>query len=414
MTTRKKTVAKWGASGLASLILCAAAAPSLAQAPNPAPTPAEIGGQPVLQAGLRIAVGQVAVVGGNSAGARERALDAALRQAVEQALGEILDAQTRVVQARAIKTLEGRARTFVKRYRTLEEGEAGGTYSVRIEAEVDDAALRRATERWTPQATAPGPSRAAAPSLMIVASGPPRLGPALVAALATIGIKAQLGEPGVTDPTRALAAATRATLTAVAFVSGTVTDEGTVRGPGKEAVACRINAKVLSVPTGQPLSDPAAAARVFADRVESGRTDCLDRAAADVAGQLQPAASSAGGTDGADLRSITVDADIVEPPAVTALLKTLRGLGSVSSAELRRIAAGRAELRVRTRLPGAALATALSRDSAAVITLTNVEVAGDTIRVRARLRPSAPPASVAPNPGVVAPAASAPSSPQTP
>jgi hypothetical protein len=368
--------------------------PSVAQ-------PAEPGAQPVLQAGLRIATGQVAVVGGNSAGARERALDAALRQAVEQALGEILDAQTRVVQARAIKTLEGRARTFVKRYRTLEEGEANGLYSVRIEAEVDDVVLRRATERWTPQAAMPGAVRAPAPSMMVLTSGAAAAGPAIVAALAAVGVKAQLGDPTVTDPARALQAATRAMLTAVAFVSASVTDEGPVRGPGKEAIACRIGAKVLSVPTGQPLSQPSASARVFADHAESGRAECLKRAAVEISGQLQP--PSAAGADGADLRAVTVDAEIVEPAAVTALLKTLRGLGSVSSAELRRIAGGRSEIRVRTRLPGAALATALSRDSAAVITLSNVEVSGDQIRVRVRLRPAS-----------AGPAAAVPSSPSVP
>ena len=263
-------------------ILCLRVGPALAQPQDP-------GTQPVLAAGLRIAAGQVAVVGGNSAGARERALDAALRQAVEQALGEILDAQTRIVQARAIKTIEGRARTFVKRYRTLEEGEANGQYSVRIEAEVDDVTLRRATERWTPQAAAPGVPRAAAPSMMVVTSGATAAGPAIVAALALVGVKAQLGDPALTDPARALQAATKATLTAVAFVSATVTDEGPVRGPGKEAISCRIGAKVLSVPTGQPLSEPSASARVFADHAESGRADCLKRAAT---GDLRPAAAA--------------------------------------------------------------------------------------------------------------------------
>ena len=103
-----------------------------------------------LPPGVRLVSGQAAIVGGNTAGARERALDEAMRQAVEQALAEQLDAQTRAAQARAIKTLQGRARSFIKRYRTVDENEANGLYTIRIEAEVDDAALRRATERWTP------------------------------------------------------------------------------------------------------------------------------------------------------------------------------------------------------------------------------------------------------------------------
>ena len=91
---------------------------------------------------------------------------------------------------------------------------------------------------------------------------------------------------------------------------------------------------------------------------------------------------------GGDLRTITIDADVVEPGAVVALLKDVRSIGSVSSAELRRVEAGRAEIRARTRALAPALASALSRDPA--LALSNVEVAGDVIRLRARMRPVTP------------------------
>src|SRR5581483_3969994 len=83
-----------------------AAAPG---APPPPPTPAA----EVAAPGMRIVSGQAPVVGGNAAGARERALDEAIRQAVDQALGEIMDAPTRAAQAKTIKVLEARARSFV-------------------------------------------------------------------------------------------------------------------------------------------------------------------------------------------------------------------------------------------------------------------------------------------------------------
>ena len=98
----------------------------------------------------RIVTGQAPVVGGNAAGARERALDDAIKQAVNQALAAIVDPQTRAAQAKTLKAIEAKARSFVPRYRTLEEGEANGVYTVRLEAEVDEAALRRRIERGAP------------------------------------------------------------------------------------------------------------------------------------------------------------------------------------------------------------------------------------------------------------------------
>ena len=98
-------------------------------------------------------------------------------RSVEQALAEQLDAQTRAAQARAIKALQARARSYVKRYRTVDENEANGLYSLRIEAEVDDAALRRADrEAGRPRRRGPAPAagRARRPSLMVVVSGPGR------------------------------------------------------------------------------------------------------------------------------------------------------------------------------------------------------------------------------------------------
>src|SRR5215471_9426991 len=96
-----------------------AAGRSLAQEP---------GGGPPGQPGLRIVSAQSPVVGGNAAAARERALDDALRQAVDQALADLLGPEVRTAQSKGIKTLEARARSYVRRYRALEEGEANGTY----------------------------------------------------------------------------------------------------------------------------------------------------------------------------------------------------------------------------------------------------------------------------------------------
>ena len=323
------------------------------------------------------------MVGGNGAGARERALDEAFRQAIDQALGELLDAPTRVAQARAIRALESRARTYVRRYRALEEGETNGLYVVRLEVEVDEPALRLAVER-SGQAPAAAPSVAAVPGLLLVSSGA-RGGRAatalLVSALVAAGARAQTADAAIKEVADAQRAAMRATLPQVAFVSAQVASDGPVRGTSKVSVSCRVAARVVSAPSGLALGEPDASPRAFAVDEPSARAECLARATSELAARLAPGAPAAAA---GDLRTLTVEADVVEPAAVVALLKDVRSIGSVSSAELRRVEPGHAEIRARTRALATALAPALSRDPA--LAVSNVEVAGDVIRLRARPR----------------------------
>ncbi|HVV16174.1 MAG TPA: hypothetical protein VHH90_03145, partial [Polyangia bacterium] len=89
-----------GLMATALALLVANAPVARAQAPAPAPPGATAPAEPVLGPGERIAVGQAPVVGGNAAGARERALDEAIRQAVDQALSDLVDAPTRTAQAK--------------------------------------------------------------------------------------------------------------------------------------------------------------------------------------------------------------------------------------------------------------------------------------------------------------------------
>jgi hypothetical protein len=350
-----------------------------AQEPPAAPAP-----------GARIVSGQSAVIGGNGAGARERALEEAFRQAVDQSLAETLDAATRAGQARAIKALEARARSYVRRYRALEEGEVNGAYTVKLEVEVDEDALRRAADSWGQSSAAAVPPPVV-PGFLLVPSAAEETTTAatsaLLSALASAGARAQVAEAGkeVADAQRA---ATRATLPQVAFVSARAAGEGPVRGTTNVSVACRIAARVVSASSGLALGEPDASPRAFAADEATARAECLTRAAGELAARLA-AAGGGGAAPGRDLRAVTLEADVVEPAAVVALLKDVRSIGSVSSAELRRVEPGRAEIRARTRALATALAPALSRDPA--LALSNVEVAGDVIRLRARLRaPAAP------------------------
>jgi hypothetical protein len=96
------------------------------------------------------------------------------------------------------------------------------------------------------------------------------------------------------------------------------------------------------------------------------------------------------------VRTIVVDADVVEAGAVQALVRHLRGIGSVSAIEVRRVSVGRAELWVRSRMAASALAAALERDTGGPLAVTSPQVSGDLIRLHARLREVSPAASAVP------------------
>jgi hypothetical protein len=383
---------------LTSAILFGLSAVAFAQAPPQvtpppgAPPPADVPTMP----GGRIVAGQAPVVGGNAAGARERALEDALKQAVNQALAAIVDPQARAAQAKTLKALEAKARNFVPRYRTLEEGEANGVYTIRLEAEVDEAALRRRIERGAAPVALPPTStaaKAAAPGMLVVAGEKGEASaafvPSLVAALSAGGVRARGGDPGETTAGAAVQAAARGSLEEAALVTAEVLPEGMVRGTGRVAVSCRANVRLFAAPVGGAVGERAATARVFvdADKAGEGPGQCRSQLAADLAGRLAGVTSpTTGAAAGSDLRAITVDADVVEPAAIAELVKGLRGVGLVSAAELTRVSTGRAEIRVRTRAAPAALAAALSRASGTMITLSDVQISGETIRARARLR----------------------------
>ena len=374
--------------GILSAAFLLLSAPAFGQAPPtapPPPAPTEAPSTP----GAHIVTAQAPVVGGNAAGARERALDDALKQAVNQSLATLVDPQTRAAQAKTLKAIEAKARSFVPRYRTLEEGEANGIYTIRLEAEVDEIALRRKIERGAGAATPPPvtPAKLGAPGM-------------LVAALSSAGVRARAGDPGETSASAAAQAAARASLEQAALVTSEVVPEGLVRGTGRVAVSCRANVRLVAAPAGSTVAERAATARVFveADKAADGAAQCRTQLGMDLAARLAGVLPSSSGTAGAtgDLRAVTVDADVIEPAVIPELIKSLRGIGVVSAAEVTRVVAGHAEIRVRTRAAPAAVAAGLSRVVGSVITLSDVQTSGDTIHVRARLRAAAAPGTGGP------------------
>lgn len=399
--------------GLACVVSLAARGSARAQAPagQPAvsatsPAPATVSSTvaptPPLPPGTHLGVAEVPIVGGNLASARERALAEAMKQAVSDAIA-VVAPDARVSEPKAVVQVLARARTFVQRYRTREDGEVGvgqSRYGVKIEAEVDEAALGRAFEK-TP-APAAASLGAGAPSYLLVANGPPEAADAVYRALAAGGTRVERSREAL-SPGAAADFAAHAGLGAIVFANATANREGQVRGVGLEAVSCAVAVRLAAAGTAAALAEDTRTERSFAEREEEARKDCLGRAAGVAVRHVIPQTGT--GRSPSDLRTVVADVDVVEPGAVLALLKQLRGSGSVSAVDLRRVLAGRAELAIRSRLTAPALAAAIGRESGGPVVISGVEVSGDLIRMVARSREAAaPPAPVA------APAANQPSS----
>lgn len=398
--------------GLVGMGLLLAAGAARAQAPaGPPPVgaaPAAPGASAAAPAaplppGTHLGAAEVAIVGGNLASARERALTEAMKQAVGDAIS-VVAPDARTAEPKVVAQVLGRARSFVQRYRTREDGELGqGRYAMKIEAEIDESALGRAFEK-TPAAT---PLASGAPSYLLVATGPPEAADAVYRALAAGGTRVERSREALSSGPAADFAA-HAGLGAIVFASATATREGQLRGVGLEAVSCSVAVRLATAGTGAALAEDTRAERSFAEREEEARKDCLGRAAGVAVRHVIPQTGT--GRSPSDLRTVVADVDVVEPGVVLALLKQLRGSGSVSAVDLRRVLPGRAELAIRSRLTAPALAAAIGRESTGVVVISGVEVSGDLIRMVVRSREAiAPPA-----PGAAAPALPAASLPASP
>jgi|GEM_PF-1943475 len=380
-------------------------------APPPAAAASPAAPPPPLPPGTHLGAAEVAIVGGNLASARERALAEAMKQAVADALA-VVAPDARNSDPKLVVQVLARARTFVQRYRTREDGQVGegqgqgqGRYGVKIEAEVDEAALGRAFQK-TPAAGLP--LAAGAPSYLLVATGPPEAADAVYRALAAGGTRVERAREALSTGAAGELAA-RGGLGAIIFANATVTREGQVRGVGVEAVSCAVAVRLAAAGSAAALAEDTRNERSFAEHEEEARKDCLGRAAGVAVRHVIPQTGT--GRSPSDLRTVVADVDVVEPAAVLALLKQLRGSGSVSAVDLRRVLPGRAELALRSRLTAPALAAAIARENTGPVVISGVDVSGELIRMVARTRevaapvvPPAPGAAPAPSPaGNVAP-----------
>ena len=111
------------------------------------------------------AVGASTVVSGDTDTARRRALDDAFRQAVDQAVTEVIPEDARKKAGDAIKKrILRRAKAYALRHKIIEEKEEGGSYLVHIEAQVAVGALKKDLAAIGVGVPAAGPTEVAGPA----------------------------------------------------------------------------------------------------------------------------------------------------------------------------------------------------------------------------------------------------------
>ncbi|MBI5478733.1 MAG: flagellar assembly protein T N-terminal domain-containing protein [Deltaproteobacteria bacterium] len=213
--------------------------------------------------------GQARIVNEDRVAARQRALEEAMRQAVERAVDGLLGPEVRASRPHEVRGLAGRAHSLIERYRVLAESEAGGLYQVQIEATVDAQRLGAALGRGTTPQPGPGP----AVVLRVPGGGDAET------------LRRALADAGVAVATTAVGREVRVTRVAV--------DEGEVRGADVWAARVELTAVVTGLGGADvPL---AASARRFAANPTAARVAAEQAAATDlaqaVARTIAPAAS---------------------------------------------------------------------------------------------------------------------------
>ena len=362
------------------------AVPGLGQEPPPNP---------------RAIPAEAPIVAGNAASAKQRAMDDAFRQAVERTFAVLVaeagfspsePPPAGLMQLKS--TFFSRAKRYIRGYRVLEESEEGGRLRLLIDAEVDEGLLRREIDRARGAAPVAITPPASAPTVLLVGA-PPEATMALARALGGAGLKTDTPPLGALDDGKAREIATRNHASAALVLSGNVTDEGAIRGTSKAAAGCRLAVRVLPAGAAPP-TDRSAEAHAYSDGADAARAECLARAAGDVARQVAGGFASAAPV-ARDMRAVSLELDIVEPAALSLVLQALKKVGSVSSAEVRRVTVGHVEIRAVTRLAGPALVAALGRELTGAATVTPGQAVADRAGLQVRMAaPTPPPAPPTP------------------
>jgi hypothetical protein len=306
-------------------------------------------------------LGQAPVVAGDRVRARERALDEALRQAVEQAAATVLDPAELVARASDLKLrIYPRARSYVANYRVLDEGDApGGLYQVHLSAQVATGRLGR--DLGGAAARPPAASVKKRAVLCVAAAGDAASAPdgALRALLGARGVEAL--SPGAVCSDEAAVAAARAGGAQAALVGALeLAPEGAIRGTERVAAHAHARLRLLEL-DGRSAAESSAERYAYeatpARAAEAAAAASLGEAAEALAPAIARRWSGEAPTGGVRVRL----ARLQRWADYATVTRALGAVPGVSAVEPRRFAHGEAELLVRTASTAAQLVPALAR-----------------------------------------------------
>ena len=206
-------------------------------------------------------------------------------------------------------------------------------------------------------------------------------------------VRAQLGDPSLTDPTRAVQAAGKARCRSAAAArvgDGRRRRHRARHGPDRGRASRRDGGVGAAGASRSPRHGPRCAR--FAERPDGGRADCLARAGRRAGGAALALDAGTGRPCAAG--------DLPHPDARRRRRRAGRGRARCSRASrgrgvsrrpMVRVVGGHAEIRARTRSAPGAGGGALSRDAGAMISLSDVQAAGGSSGCAPALRARRPP-----------------------
>jgi hypothetical protein len=335
------------------------------------------------------ALGQAPIVAGDRVRARERALDEALRQAVEQATATVLEPPELVARASDLKLrIYPKAKAYVTTYRILDEGEQPpGTFQVHLSAAVATARLARDLATTSTGVAVPSARKARAVVCASVqgdgVDAPAAAEKALREIVGARNVEPMPG-PQPCDPSSVASVMRSGTAQAALTAEVQVTPGGEIRGTTFVGAGARATVKLVE-PDGRVSATGEAERGGYAPSAGEAATAAARAAVVEAARTIDTALAqrwSAGGDGGAGAAGgVTVRVRGIERWAeYQALTRALASLPGVAAVEPRRFVRGEIDLVVRTASAASQLAGHLQRVPPAGVRI-GVRAVGDAVEI---------------------------------
>ncbi|MDB4965258.1 MAG: hypothetical protein JWN44_947 [Myxococcales bacterium] len=314
------------------------------------------------------ALGQAPIVAGDRVRARERALDEALRQAVEQATATVLEPNDLVTRASDLKLrIYPKAKSYVSTYRVLDESEnPPGTFQVHLSAAVATGKLARDLSTSTATGTSPvaGSRRARAVVCASVQGdgidAPPAAERALREIVTARNVEPLPG-PQPCDPQSAASVVRSGTAQAALVAEVQVTPGGEIRGTSFVGAGARATVKLVE-PDGRVSASGDAERGGYAPSAGDAATAAARAAVVEAARTIEPILAQRWSTDSGPTGGVTVRVrGIARWAEYQALTRALSSLPGVAGVEPRRFVQGQIDFLVRTASAPSQLAGHLQR-----------------------------------------------------